>query len=59
MMKNFSKKLNPVYEAINITRKKLSKKKSLICFVGAPWTLLIYMLGVKKGKTMFRFKKNQ
>ena len=40
----------PVYKAIEITRKKLDKKKSLISFVGAPWTLLIYMLGAKRGK---------
>ena len=40
--------LNPVYEAINKTRKKLDKDKSLISFVGAPWTLLIYMLNLKK-----------
>ncbi len=48
--KNFSKKLDPVYKAIEITRKKLNKEKSLICFIGAPWTLLIYMLGVKKSE---------
>ena len=52
LMKNnkdeFSQKLNPVYRAIEMTRKKLKKDKSLICFVGAPWTLLIYMLGLKK-----------
>ena len=48
--KLFSHKLQPVYEAIRITRKKLDKKKALISFVGAPWTLLIYMLGVKEEK---------
>ena len=46
--KKFSQKLNPIYKAIEITRKKLEKDKSLICFIGAPWTLLIYMLGLKK-----------
>ena len=45
--KDFSNKLSPVYKAIEITRKKLKKNKSLICFIGAPWTLLIYMLGLK------------
>ena len=44
----FSQKLNPIYNAIKVTRKKLKKNKSLICFIGAPWTLLIYMLGLKK-----------
>ena len=45
--KDFSNKLSPIYKAIEITRKKLKKNKSLICFIGAPWTLLIYMLGLK------------
>ena len=45
---NFSQKLSPVYRAIEITRDKLEKNKSLICFIGAPWTLVIYMLGLKK-----------
>ena len=45
--KNFEKALSPVYEAISKTKKKLNKKKSLISFVGAPWTLLIYMLNIK------------
>ncbi len=46
----FSEKLKPVYKAIEITRKKLDKEKSLISFIGAPWTLLIYMIGVKQNK---------
>ena len=47
---NFIKKLNPVYQAIRKTRAKLDKKKSLISFIGAPWTLAVYMLGLKKDK---------
>ena len=45
---DFSKKLEPVYKAIKITRQKLDKKKSLISFIGAPWTLLVYMFNLKK-----------
>ena len=45
--KKFSSKLSPIYKAIEITRKKLNKEKSLISFVGAPWTLLIYMLNLR------------
>ena len=48
--KKFTNKLRPIYKAIEITKKKLDKKKSLICFVGAPWTLLVYMLNLKKNK---------
>ena len=55
--KDFSKKLDPIYKAIEITRKKLDKKKSLICFVGAPWTLIIYMLNLKKGKNKIDLEK--
>ena len=36
---SFTQKLHPVYKAVQITREKLNKKKSLIGFVGAPWTL--------------------
>ena len=46
----FSDKLSPIYKAIDITRKKLKKDKSLISFVGAPWTLIVYMLNIKQGK---------
>ncbi len=49
--RDFSQKLNPVYKAIEITRKKLDHSKSLIGFIGAPWTLLIYMMEIKKNKT--------
>ena len=31
--KNFQYKLSPIYKAIEITRKKLSKEKSLISFI--------------------------
>ncbi len=47
---DFIEKLKPVYKAIEITRKKLDKEKSLISFIGAPWTLLIYMFGAKLNK---------
>ena len=46
----FTKKLKPVYKAIEITREKLNKEKSLISFIGAPWTLLVYMVGAKQNK---------
>ena len=55
--RQFIKKLNPVYKAIEITRKKLNKKKSLICFVGAPWTLLVYMLKLKKTNNQLELNK--
>ena len=42
---NFSKKLNPVYKAISQTSKNnLLKNRDLIGFVGAPWTILVYMM---------------
>ena len=57
--KSFTQKLQPVYKAIEITRKKLNKEKSLISFIGAPWTLLIYMFGIKKNKNKINYKKIQ
>ena len=48
---NFLEKLNPVYEIIRETKKKLSvNNKDTIGFVGAPWTLLLYMLYRKSPK---------
>lgn len=46
----FTQKLYPIYKSIELTRKNLNKKKSLISFIGAPWTLLVYMLRMKKSK---------
>ena len=54
---SFSQKLNPVYKAIQRTREKLNINKSLIGFIGAPWTLLIYMLGMKQGEKEINYKK--
>ena len=53
----FLKKLHPVYKAIELTRKNLNKDKSLIAFIGAPWTLLVYMLNFKKNKNEIDLNK--
>jgi uroporphyrinogen decarboxylase len=55
--KTFIQKLNPIYEAISISRKKLDNEKSLISFIGAPWTLIVYMLGLKVKKNQIDKKK--
>ena len=55
--KVFKKKLQPIYKAIKKTRNKLNQKKSLISFVGAPWTLLVYMMDLKKKINAINFKK--
>ena len=48
---DFLKKLNSVYETIREIKKKLStNNKDTIGFVGAPWTLLLYMLHRKSPK---------
>ena len=54
---SFAQKLHPIYEAIQKTRERLDKNKSLIGFVGAPWTLLIYMLAAKESKKNINYKK--
>ena len=48
---DFLKKLNPVYETIKEVKTKISiNNKDTIGFVGAPWTLLLYMLNRKSPK---------
>ena len=48
---DFVKKIYPVYKAINLVSKnELTKNKSIIGFVGAPWTLLVYMINKQSPK---------
>tara|TARA_B100001057_G_scaffold89299_1_gene85494 strand:- start:435 stop:1436 length:1002 start_codon:yes stop_codon:yes gene_type:complete len=59
---NFIKKINPVYEAIKKVKvNNLVKNKSTIGFVGAPWTLLVYMINQQspKKKLINNFFKNK
>jgi len=53
---DFVQKLLPVYKGIEKVRKNL-KEKELIGFVGAPWTLLLYMLNKESPKNNFDFNK--
>ncbi len=47
----FNNKLLPVYKAIDIVSKnEITKNKDVIGFVGAPWTILVYMLNKKSPK---------
>ena len=54
--KDFIEKLLPVYKGIEKVKKEV-REKSLIGFVGAPWTLLLYMLNKKPPKKNFDFDK--
>ena len=48
---DFVKKIYPVYKAINqVKNNHLTNNKSIIGFVGAPWTLLVYMLNKQSPK---------
>ena len=48
---DFIKKINPVYQAIKmVSQNDITKNKSTIGFVGAPWTLLVYMINKKSPK---------
>jgi uroporphyrinogen decarboxylase len=53
---DFVQRLLPVYKGIEKVKNNL-KDKNLIGFVGAPWTLLLYMLNKKSPKKNFDFNK--
>ena len=48
---DFTDRINPVYKAINLVKNNsLMDNKTTIGFVGAPWTLLVYILNKQSPK---------
>ena len=48
---DYTKKLSPIYKAINLVNNSiLTNNKNTIGFVGAPWTLLVYMINKQSPK---------
>ena len=48
---DFTDRVDPVYKAINLVKNnELTENKSTIGFVGAPWTLLVYILNKQSPK---------
>ena len=48
---DFTKKIYPVYKSIKkVSTSELTKNKDTIGFVGAPWTLLVYMINKQSPK---------
>ena len=64
-LNDFSNNLKPVYNSMkNIALELKDKEKSLIGFVGAPWTLLVYMINKQSPKKslihgLIDYKKNK
>ncbi len=50
--KDFLLTLEPVYQAIKKTKDMLKKDKALIAFVGAPWTLIVYLYNLKEQRNL-------
>jgi len=60
--KDFVEKIHHVYKAINkVSNNNLLKNKNTIGFVGAPWTLLVYMINQQSPKKNLKkdFFKNE
>jgi len=54
---SFVKRIYPVYRSIKkVSNNNLTKNKNIIGFVGAPWTLLVYMINQQSPKK--KIKKN-
>src|SRR3954447_22019881 len=50
------KELGYVFDAITMTRKELKGRVPLIGFIGAPWTLMAYMIEGGGSKTLSKAK---
>jgi len=59
---DFVEKVYPVYKAINLVSKnQITKNKSTVGFIGAPWTLLVYIINQQSPKLKLKkdfFKDN-
>ena len=53
---NVDKELGYVYDAITLTRHKLEGRVPLFGFIGAPWTLMAYMIEGGGSKTLSKAK---